>query len=78
MANVGSPQWNADMKAYAEAQSAAISAGSKGWEHANCDHAYGYCPVEAGKAIAKEEWESIKAHGSAMNAALAAWDAEYA
>lgn len=33
-------EWDAYTAQYAAAQQAA---GGKGWEHAGCDHAYGYC-----------------------------------
>jgi hypothetical protein len=75
---VGTPQWNESMKEYAAAQAAAEAKGWVGWEHAYCDHAEGYCPVEAGKAIPAEEWSAVQAHASKMAEAIKAWDEEYA
>ena len=40
---VGTPEWDAATKKYAEALQKAADNGWKGWQHANCDHAYGYC-----------------------------------
>lgn len=40
---VGTPEWDAATKKYAEALQKAADNGWKGWEHANCDHGYGYC-----------------------------------
>ena len=44
---VGTPEWEAACAAYIEAQNKAAANGGKGWEHANCDHAYGYCAETA-------------------------------
>ena len=44
---VGTPEWEAACAAYIEAQNKAAANGGKGWEHANCDHAYGYCATTA-------------------------------
>ena len=44
MSIVGTAEWNALCAAYATAQAAS---NGKGWKHANCDHAYGYCTETA-------------------------------
>jgi hypothetical protein len=35
--------WEAACNRYIEQVNKAAENGMKGWEHANCDHAYGYC-----------------------------------
>lgn len=47
MANVGSPEWDHYVAEYVAALKEAEANGMKGWEHANCDHANGYCAEAA-------------------------------
>ena len=47
---VGTPEWEAATKAYVEAQKKAEANDWKGWEHAYCDHAYGYCTATPNNA----------------------------
>jgi len=40
---VGTKEWEEACAEYVAALDKAAETGYKGWEHASCDHAYGYC-----------------------------------